>query len=170
MAPLLYGVNGPWPGRLAVSARPRGGDWLEDEAKGWKESGLGIVVSPLTPDEVEAFTLSAEEVRCREQGIHFLSFPIADRSVPPSSPETLTFIRDLEKKLAEGKNVAVHCRQGLGRSSMIVASLLVIGGLVPDRAIERVSSARGCPVPETSEQSDWVARLAQDVAQVHLAG
>jgi len=24
----LHWVDGPWPGRLAVAARPRGGDWL----------------------------------------------------------------------------------------------------------------------------------------------
>jgi len=170
MTPMLYWVEGPWAGRLAISARPRGGDWLEDEAKGWRESGICFVVSLLTPDEMRAFNLTTVEMRCREQGITFLSFPITDRGVPPTYPEALAFIRSLEKKLAEGENVAVHCRQGLGRSSIIIASLLVVGGLGPNPAIRRVSSARGCPVPETAEQSEWVARLAQDVAHVRVAG
>jgi hypothetical protein len=28
MNPKLYWVDGPWPGKLAISARPRGGGWL----------------------------------------------------------------------------------------------------------------------------------------------
>ena len=31
----LYWVESPTPGRLAVFARPRGGDWLPDEVAGW---------------------------------------------------------------------------------------------------------------------------------------
>ncbi len=27
----LYWVRGPWPGKLALAARPRGGEWLDDE-------------------------------------------------------------------------------------------------------------------------------------------
>lgn len=170
MTPTLYWVEGPWKGRLAIAPRPRGGDWLADEAKSWKELGIGVVVSLLTPSEVSAFNLAAEETECREQGISYLSFPISDRGVPSSFADALNLMRSLEKKLAEGKNVAVHCRQGLGRSSIIVASLLVLGGLAPGQAIQRVSSARGCPVPETAEQSKWVAHLAQDAAHERVAG
>ena len=27
----LYWIDGPWKGKLALSGRPRGGDWLKDE-------------------------------------------------------------------------------------------------------------------------------------------
>jgi hypothetical protein len=30
-APTLYWIEGPWTGRLAISARPRGWDWLQDD-------------------------------------------------------------------------------------------------------------------------------------------
>ncbi len=170
MTPTLYWIDGPWKGRLAVSARPRGGDWLQDEVKGWHASNIRLVASLLTSDEVAAFDLLTEERRCLEQGIHFISFPITDRSVPPSHAAALIFIRGLEKKLAEGENIVVHCRQGLGRSSIIAASLLVLGGQTPDLALKQVSAARGCPVPETPEQSGWVARLAQEAAHARVAG
>jgi len=57
----LYWIEGPWPGRLAISARPRGGDWLEDEVKSWRRAGLDIIVSLLTPDEEEALDLQREK-------------------------------------------------------------------------------------------------------------
>jgi protein-tyrosine phosphatase len=35
----LHWINGPWPAKLAVFARPRGGDWLADEMASWKRQG-----------------------------------------------------------------------------------------------------------------------------------
>jgi protein-tyrosine phosphatase len=166
MTPTLYWIPGPWAGRLAITARPRGGDWLEDEVNDWKTSGVNVVASLLTEEEIESFELKEEERICREEGVIFHPFPILDRGVPRSYGDALNFIRGLEKDLAEGKNVAIHCRQGLGRAATIAASLLVLGGLEPETAIKRVSNARGTPVPETNEQSDWVTRLAQEAAQV----
>jgi predicted protein tyrosine phosphatase len=40
---------------------------------------------------------------------------------------TLDFVRKLECFLADGKNVAIHCRQGIGRSALIAACVLVAG-------------------------------------------
>jgi protein-tyrosine phosphatase len=166
MIPKLYWIEGPWTGRLAVSARPRGGDWLEDEVKGWKASGVDIVVSLLTEEETESFELNEEKLRSQAHGITFLSLPILDRGLPHSFTHAVNFLRDLEKELLNGKTVVVHCRQGLGRAATIAASLLVLSGVEPEKAIQRVSAARGTPVPETVEQSNWVARLAQEGAQV----
>ncbi len=47
----LYWIDGPWLGRLAISPRPRGNDWLEDEVRGWKQAGVDVVMSLLTEDE-----------------------------------------------------------------------------------------------------------------------
>ena len=47
----LYWVDGPWLGKLALAARPRGGDWLEDEMANWRRAGIDTVLSLLTPEE-----------------------------------------------------------------------------------------------------------------------
>jgi protein-tyrosine phosphatase len=62
----------------------------------------------------------------------------------------------LESKLLEGKGVAIHCRQGIGRSALLAACLLILAGIDSATALKRVSVARGCPVPETPEQREWV--------------
>lgn len=160
----LHWVEGPWPGRLAVSARPRGGDWLDDELASWRHAGIDEVVSLLMPDEVQNLDLESEAARSWESGMEFHSFPIIDRSIPASRTDALRFIDTLDAELAAGKNISIHCRQGIGRASLIATSLLVARGMNPDDAFERVGRSRGIEVPETAEQRAWVEALAVDLA------
>ena len=60
MATELHWITGPWPGKLALAARPRGGDWLEDEIAHWHHSGVDTVLSLLSPDEEPTHGLGDE--------------------------------------------------------------------------------------------------------------
>jgi hypothetical protein len=160
----LYGIEGPWPGRLAIMPRPRGGDWLEDEIRGWRRSGVDVVLSPLTPEEQAELGLSEEGRLCRVIGIELLAFPIADRGVPPSAAAFSDLLTRLAEQLANGKGVAVHCRQGIGRAPLVALGLLFLSGVEPAVAMPRVGSARGCPVPETPDQRRWIADFARSLA------
>lgn len=156
----VYWVPGPWPGRLGIVPRPRGGDWLADEIRSWRAAGLDVVTSLLTPAEVAELELQEEEARAREEGLEMLAFPIPDYGVPSSLEAVANLVSRLEKALEAGKNVGVHCRQGIGRSSLLVATLLVAAGDDPEEAFRRIEKARGRPVPDTAEQREWVARMA----------
>jgi protein-tyrosine phosphatase len=155
----LSWIPGPWPGRLAISTRPRGGDWLEDEVRAWQRAGVDIVVSLLEPAENEQFDLQLEGRLAESNGLRFLSFPITDRGVPSSAKAAVSLLKDLTHALEEGKHIAVHCRQGIGRSGLIAAGALVAAGTTPEAALQIVSSARGLAVPETPEQRSWVEHL-----------
>jgi protein-tyrosine phosphatase len=72
-----------------------------------------------------------------------LSFPIEDRSVPLSLAAFDKFLNDLNKRLSEGKRVAIHCRAGIGRSTIIAACLLLWNGFSAGAAFEAVEKARG---------------------------
>lgn len=159
MNPDLFWIPGPWPGRLAVAARPRGGDWLEDEASGWRRAGLDVVVSLLEKEEAAQLDLDRESDAAASKGIHFISFPIPDRGVPASIPASLGLLKNIADSLEQGKNVAVHCRQGIGRSGLIATGVLVATGMGVSRAIEVVSSARGLAIPETPNQLQWIQNL-----------
>lgn len=163
--PQMFWVDGPWPGRLAISSRPRGGDWLAEEVRGWRGAGIDLVLSLLSREEEEELGLIDEGRLAAEHGIRFVSFPIADRGVPASLEATVTLLGDLRNTLEAGKKVVVHCRQGIGRSALITAGTLVTAGIEPQSALETVASARGLPVPETPEQRAWVERVLGD----HLA-
>jgi len=166
MNPDLFWIPGPWPGRLAVVTRPRGGDWLEDEVDGWKRAGLDVIVSLLEDNEAAQLELENEGVAAKSKGVGFISFPIPDRGVPASLPDAVELLRKIDKSLGEGKNVAVHCRQGIGRSGMIASAVLVLSGAGPRKAIEDVSAARGQKVPETPLQLQWIQHLPTE----HLVG
>jgi protein-tyrosine phosphatase len=146
---------------MAIMPRPRGGDWLEDELRAWRNAGVDIVVSLLETDEVKGFDLSAEEGLARADRIEFVSFPIADRGVPESQDAASVLVTKLVSGLRESKNIAIHCRQGIGRSAMIAIAVLIRLGVNAETAIGLVCAARGCIVPETREQRAWLLEFAR---------
>ena len=156
----LHWADGPWPGRLALAARPRGGDWLADEIANWHRSGVDTVLSLLSPDEEQILGLANEADMVKAQNMDFISLPIPDRQVPSSETEVATALERLNVKLSAGKNVVVHCRQGVGRTGLIAACLLVTKGLNPSAAVDSISAARGVAVPETREQRQWIDHFA----------
>ena len=160
MRPDIYWIDGPWPGKLAILARPRGEDWLEDEVAGWKNAGVNVVVSLLTRGEDHELGLLEERELVQRHGLTFISFPIPDYSVPTSNNEVQQLVSELEQSLTGGGNVGIHCRQGIGRSSLVAACVLVTSGESPNAAFQRITSARGRSVPDTSEQRNWVAAFA----------
>jgi protein-tyrosine phosphatase len=155
----VYWIIGGSKPLLGIMPRPRGGDWLEDEINSLGTQGVDVLVSLLTPVEVEELGLADEAAACRRLGIQFHSFPISDRSVPDSTPAALEFVRMLGQLLVDGKTVVIHCRAGIGRFSMIAAAVLIWKGATPTSALGQIASARGCPVPDTAEQFEWVRHL-----------
>jgi protein-tyrosine phosphatase len=161
----LYWLKEAWPGKLALASRPRGGDWLSDEIADWKRAGVCTVLSLLETSEEEDLDLRGEANEVRMQGLQFSSFPIPDRQIPRSETRLADTIEKLERTLESGKNVLVHCRQGVGRSGLVAACLLIKKGMSPGAAVEAVSAARGIAVPETSEQRHWIDHFAAAFAK-----
>lgn len=147
-----------------MAARPRGGDWLKDEISTWRNAGVDKIVSLLTPGEETDLELRDEAKEAKEAGVKFTSFPIVDRQVPGSETKLAATLEQLDADLSAGKNVVIHCRQGVGRSGLVAACLLIMKGVRPERATELVSAARGASVPETTEQRNWIDHFAEVLA------
>ncbi|MFD9126049.1 tyrosine protein phosphatase [Kitasatospora sp. NPDC059571] len=155
MRPSLFTVPAPGPGRLSTMARPRGGDWLDDETAALAGAGVDVLVCTLTADELAELGLLGEAGSARAAGLRFVALPIPDRGVPDAAAVRPVLHR-LAADLAAGAHVVLHCRAGIGRSSLIAAALLVLGGLDPDTAWARIGRARGLAVPDTPEQRAWI--------------
>jgi protein-tyrosine phosphatase len=164
MSTELHWVVGPWPGKLALASRPRGGDWLKDEMVAWRQAGLDTVLSLLTPEEEQDLDLKREAEEAKARGMNFASLPIPDREVPNSESEVSAALDRLDDDLSAGKNVVIHCRQGIGRTGLVAACLLITKDLTPEVAVKILSAARGNPVPETSEQRRWIDHYAAVLA------
>jgi protein-tyrosine phosphatase len=150
--------------------RPRGGDWLEDEITNWCQLSIAVIVSTLTMEEAAELDLRREPELCQKTGVDFIALPMADRGVPSSKKAVLDLARPLEQRLAQGENVAIHCRQGVGRSALLAACILTVRGVDPICAWERIAAARSCPVPDTSAQREWVLQFAREVLARSLEG
>jgi protein-tyrosine phosphatase len=152
----IYWIGGIGPHRIATMPRPRSGDWLEDEVRSLKSEGVDVLVSLLTTGEVLYMDLEHEPESCRACAIEYISFPIQDRQTPESKRATLDLVQRLAELVKEGKGVAIHCFAGIGRSSLIAACVLASLGIDPEEAFRLMKKSRGCDVPDTPEQREWV--------------
>lgn len=153
---MAYWIEIDTPSRIAIAPRPRGGDWLDDDLHALRREGVDILVSLLTPEEATELALDDEGAACARAGIEFRNFPIPDRQVPQSTQAFREFIGSLHQEQAKGRTIAAHCRAGIGRSSLLLASLLTLDGYTADDAFHHISQARGLKVPDTPEQVNWV--------------
>jgi hypothetical protein len=160
MKPNIYWIPGPWAGRLAILARPRGNDWLIDEIHGWRDAGVQVVVSLLDPEEEQELGLIDERQLVQAGSLRFISFPIEDYGVPSSEGALHKLIKEVEHLLDHGNTVGIHCRGGIGRSSIVAACVLVKRGQGVKASFEQIEKARGVPVPDTVVQRAWVDDFA----------
>ena len=162
MQPTLFTIRRGGRGRLSTMARPRGGDWLDDELVDVAGAGVDVLVSLLSEAEVIELDLSREAECAQAVGIAFYRLPTPDRDVPDRAA-VLALARVLMRRLSDGAGVALHCRHGIGRSSTLAAAVLVLEGAAPRDAWAQISAARGLPVPDTSAQREFIDTLGLSI-------
>ena len=156
----IFTVQIDGPGRLAISPRPRGGDWLNDDVAALAQNGVGMLVSLLCADEARDLGLQDEAAVCAQHHIEFIPLPVLDMCAPEDASHFIEAVHRLARLVREGSNVAVHCRQSIGRSGLLAVSIAIACGNSLETALDVVSTARGVRVPETEEQRDWLRRNA----------
>jgi protein-tyrosine phosphatase len=102
-----------------------------------------VLVSLLTPEEEEELALTGEAAACAAAGVTFCKFPIQDRQLPSSRQAFRNFIEQLRALRLQGRNIGAHCRAGIGRSSLLLASLLSTEGYSVDDAFDLISAEVG---------------------------
>ena len=147
-----------------MARRPRGGDQLLDDIRALKDVGVGVIVSLLTAEEMRDLDLVEEPGCCQRLDVEFISVPIPDFGVPSDSSSFMKAVEDVTKYLERGTSVAVHCRQSIGRSGLLICGALLRLGLSLEQAIATVSAARGVTVPESPEQKRWLEANARELA------
>jgi hypothetical protein len=126
----IFWIKGNPPAPLAIVLRPRGDEWLEDELLGMRRGGIQTLVSLLEEDEAVLLGLADEAPIAEHVGLKFLSYPIPDTEIPSN----------------------------IGRATVTAACALIHLGWSPQAALAAIQAARGCMVPDTQEQEDWILR------------
>lgn len=146
----------PNTARLGIMARPRGNDWLDQEIAQLKKQGTSVMVSLLESHEVVELGLSKQKEICIAHGIEYINFPIVDRNIPAAGGKIKDLIESLTGKINQGNSVVIHCRMGIGRSSIIAGCVLLKTGYKPNEVLTHISKIRGLKVPDTEEQEKWL--------------
>jgi atypical dual specificity phosphatase len=134
------------PNQLAGMERP--GLYREEaeDLAAIAAAGISILIS-LTHVPVSTQTL-------RSFGIQGHHFPILHKGAPPIEP-ALLLCKYMDRAIAGGKRIAVHCHAGMGRTGTILASYLIWKGRSPEEAIARLRSiSRG--FVQSSAQYDFL--------------
>jgi protein-tyrosine phosphatase len=93
-----------------------------------------------------------------EVGQSLVRFPIPDPHVPTDLPAYRAAVRDLVRRVEEGRFVAIACRGGIDRSGMTAACVLREVGLSTEAAIGRTQAARRGSITLPDQQAivrDW---------------
>jgi protein-tyrosine phosphatase len=154
----IFWIKGHPPATLAIVLRPRGDEWLEDELLRMKQGGIQTLVSLLERDEAILLGLADEHPIADHIGLKFLSYPIPDTEIPSNLAAFQTFAAGLADRLRAGERIGVHCRGSIGRATVTAACALIHLGWTPRAALAAIQAARGCMVPDTQEQEDWILR------------
>lgn len=99
----------------------------------------------LTKNEMKELDLLLEQEECRACGVEYHNFPIDDRGLPGDISRFKQFVEQIAARVKEGNSVAIHCRAGIGRSSLLLCSVLVRLGFTCNQAWGFSSGRAGLP-------------------------
>lgn len=122
-----------------------------------REWGATALVSLIENCEFEVLSVPDLAQKIQRTGLEWHHLPIINRDAPYEAFEAQWVIsgRQLRQRLRRGERIVLHCKNGLGRTGMIAARLLVEFGEFPEVAVRLVRTARPGAI-ETLQQKQHV--------------
>ena len=145
--------------KLGIMPRPRGNDWLNGEINSLYKQRVGLLISLLEESEILELGLKNENQICTQNNIQYINFPIPDREAPARNNKLDILIEEIEIKVKAGFSVVIHCRMGIGRSSIIAGALLRKHGVKTEQIVSHITKVRGLQVPDTDQQITWLKNV-----------
>jgi protein-tyrosine phosphatase len=144
------------PGRLVAGRHPcaLAPEDASREVRDLVDSGVTVFLDLTQNGELEPY---AELV---VPPARYVNRPIRDFSIP-TRQSLIATLDEIDREIAAGGIVYVHCWAGCGRTGVVVGTWLVRHGVDPEEALRRIADARGLGCPQTVEQRvfvlDWRA-------------
>jgi protein-tyrosine phosphatase len=121
----------------------------------YKENDITLVV--ILASKMECLEKSGRDLRAfyEQEGLQVIEFPIQDYGIPDQKP-LHELVDAIFTEAAKGRNIAIHCHAGIGRTGTVCACLARQAlGLSPAKAITWVRALIPGAV-ETNEQREIV--------------
>jgi hypothetical protein len=139
-------------GQLATIAHPRGDGWETEELTALTDAGVTVLVSALTLVEQQRMGLGGVASTAASLGLEFVAFPAADGgALREEAARVIVLASRLAAHVHAGRFVATQCFGGVGRSTLLACTTLVLLGIAPGEALRRVAGGSNMPITR-----DWL--------------
>ncbi len=139
------------------------------------DAGIDTFIDLTQTDELPTYlTLLKDKGQSKNRQINYYHFPILDRGLP-SHPGMIAILDTLDKVLANGQKVYLHCWGGVGRTGTTVGCYLVRHGRTGQQAVDQIAEwwqdipkRRIYPrSPETEEQVQYILDWQESPLPAH---
>jgi len=138
LVPPVHNFSWVLPGELAACGRPETEQAVQFLAGEGVRSLLSLEVPPAS-EWLDAAGIRGHHIPVPEYG-----------PTPFAGAQLVEAVAFIDRSLAEGRPVAVHCHGGAGRANAVVAAYLVHRGATPEAAAQTVVERRPRSVPEAN--------------------
>jgi hypothetical protein len=168
--------NSYWviPRRLLAGEYPIGTDYSDARARlaRFREAGINSFIDLTEKGELPEYR------HLLPVHTQYQRSAIADTRVPASANQIFELLSNIHVAIEAKRCVYVHCRQGIGRTGLVIGCYLADGGGDGKRAIKELNqlwaqSARAASwpkVPQTAEQADYIRRWPKLKSQGQVSG
>jgi protein-tyrosine phosphatase len=153
-----FGLNG----NIFRSMMPFGKyDYAGKTLDYYKEEKIDTVVVLADVDEIPALKIGRTSLIAlySNLGYSVVHFPVADFGVPKDKQAFNNLAKQIVMLAKEGKNVAIHCQAGIGRTGTLLSQIAkIVFNMSGEKAIDWVRQT----MPEAVETPEQVKFLCED--------
>lgn len=165
--PSLSGLIGisHCPGMRLFSTLDLYDDRIENDLQSIRNWGAAVIVTLLDLRELAMLGVADLPDKVHSMNMNWLHLPIRSMELPDETfeEEWKSAGPQLLQLLSEGQRLLIHCKEGIGRSGVVAARLLIEAGVAPATALKLVKKARpGCLMLNSHE--DYCYALAPSAA------
>lgn len=109
-----------------------------------KEAGASALLTLMPTQELSQNDVENLPGQCQQRGIEWFHLPVEDDQAPgePFKAAWDANRARIRQLLTDGKNIAIHCKGGSGRTGLIAAQLLIECGVPFHQAVRDVQVLR----------------------------